>query len=512
MNIFRYNLLALGIVLSSTLFAQDADRKHSIGLYQNTTDYNVSLLNNKVFAFDSALSHSFRVAYQRRLSRSWMLNTGISNGFILNQNIQESFVRKAYAVGVDAAVMLKLNNGKLLKENPRVAPFLSFGYRTDYIPSLSKIDEQPWLFHNQYGAGFNIKLAERSHVQMQVALDQKLQGDFNTHIQYRVGLTQSLGKYDEVGPKTEPSIDSDKDGIVDARDLCPNIFGLSQNGGCPDTTAIANKIEQDSLSYIVAQQKARIEELELANAKLRTSGVTVDSGEISSLREQELLLRIYNLEQSHKLSIAQWEQKLKESASSKGTQIDTVFKTEIVYKDAPQNEKLLSDLERLTKVNEELKAKLINTNSRTVDTVYSTKIVYKERSVDTEKEQTIDERKQQLAEQLAAERVAKEKADRIAANRKNVQSTKDTTSKVVAKPSIPEDKNYYVITISSPNISTAESWLIKMKKDFATARILPQPNGYYRVGVFAAKDRQLAGEILARVKQLGYNPAWLSVE
>jgi hypothetical protein len=51
-----------------------------------------------------------------------------------------------------------------------------------------------------------------------------------------------------------------------------------------------------------------------------------------------------------------------------------------------------------------------------------------------------------------------------------------------------------------------------MLRDFPDARILPQPNGYYRVGVFAAKDRTLAFRILEETKRLGHVPAWLSIE
>lgn len=69
----------------------------------------------------------------RRLSHTWMLNTGINNGFILNQNLKETFIPKAYSIGADIGVQFKLNNGRLMKENSFIAPFLSFGYKTDYI-------------------------------------------------------------------------------------------------------------------------------------------------------------------------------------------------------------------------------------------------------------------------------------------------------------------------------------------------------------------------------------------
>jgi hypothetical protein len=161
-----------------TAVAQDHTRKHSMGGYQQFLDYNVNFSENIIFTFDSALSQSVRLAYQRRLSRTWMLNTGITNGLFLNQRLKDNFTSKSYAVGADASVVFKLINGRILKENPIVAPFLSFGYRVYYVYKICSFGESPWLFHNQYGVGFNIRLIERTYINVQLALDQKLLGIF----------------------------------------------------------------------------------------------------------------------------------------------------------------------------------------------------------------------------------------------------------------------------------------------------------------------------------------------
>jgi len=59
----------------SLMNAQSTSSKHGIAVNQNFTDYNVNLLNDKVFSFESALTHSVRLAYQRTLSRNWEINT-----------------------------------------------------------------------------------------------------------------------------------------------------------------------------------------------------------------------------------------------------------------------------------------------------------------------------------------------------------------------------------------------------------------------------------------------------
>ncbi|MFT5952306.1 MAG: hypothetical protein ACI9AU_001027 [Bacteroidia bacterium] len=470
MSNIRYIVAILTCILLIDAYAQDPERKHSIGVYQNFTDYNVSILNDEIFAFDSALSQSFRVAYVRRLSRTWMLNTGINNGFILNQNLKETFIPKAYAIGADIGVQFKLNNGRLMKENSFIAPFLSFGYKTDYISKLKEFDKSPWLFHNQYGAGFNLRMGKRTHMQTQVTMGQKLGGDFNTHLEYRIGLTQSLGKAkQEVLPKN-PNLDSDQDGLVDSKDDCPGLFGNASNNGCPDTTAyFAKKVGYDSLEELALNQQNRISEIELQNAKLRIRGDSDTS------REQELLLRIFNLEKENKRLASSDPVKV---ITKTIVRVDTVYKTDIVYT-AKGDDSAANDVEllKLRKEKEALEARLIADQKRS--------------------------KEQQIArlEKLKLEMASKDTSDNVLAGKI-----------VTPVPTIPVDKNYYIITISSPNISTAEAWLNKMRKDFSEARILPQPNGYYRVGVYAAKDKKLGLEILEKVKELGYVPAWLSLE
>ncbi len=421
--------------------AQDPDRKHSIGVSQVLTDYNVILLEDKAFSFDSALSTATRFAYQRRLSPTWMLNTGISNGFIQNQRIQESFIKKAFVIGADATLIFKINNGRILNENPRIAPFLSFGYWTDYVATLKSLNENPWLFHNQYGPGFNVKLTNRTHLQFQTALDQKLKGDFNTHMQYRFGLTQSLGKYAAEKVPKNPKGEEGSD-------------------------ILASKIHLDSLNEKIVNQSKKIEDLELNNASLRRRADIGSS--TSSEREKVLELKISKLKSEHAAEVIRIRNEINNESGSKG--VDTIYDVKTVYIDGEVDN---SEAARLLKEKQELEAKLAR----------------------------------QKAEQTEKERLARalEELERLRKLRTEVGEKQDEIP-------LPEDKSYYVITISSPNVSTALSWLKKMKYDFSESKLLPQPNGYFRVGVYAARDKALASDMLARVLSLGYSTAWISVE
>lgn len=258
-----------------TVSAQDPDRKNSLGIYQVMTDHNVELLNNKVFVFDSALSQSIRLGYQRLMSRSWMVNAGLSNGFIQNQSFEDQFIRKAYIVGLDASIIYKTNNDVFFKRDARVAPYLGFGYRIDRVSGLRKLSVDPWLIHNQYALGFNIKLNSRTHLQLQAAIDQKLHDDFNTNMRYRFGLTQSIGALDNTlkSPKLK---DSDGDGIADIEDACPKVAGLLANNGCPEATVNDEVVVEDkplekpnsnsdSLLNVISNLKKEVDSLTAAN-------------------------------------------------------------------------------------------------------------------------------------------------------------------------------------------------------------------------------------------------------
>lgn len=416
MRISRFILFTALLALALQLSAQDPDRKHSVGLYQSFTDYNLNLLNNEAFKFDSSFSQSARIAYQRRLSRTWMLNTGFSSGFVNNQFLKETFIGRAYIVGLDVSVLLKLNNGRIIKENPLIAPFLSFGYRSDYVKKLKTLSENPWLAHNQYGAGFNIRLAPSTHLQVQAALDQKLQGDFSTNMQYRFGVTQSLGKRKEI-----QSIRND------------DVYSQKQ------------KIEQDSLAELLLSQSKTIEKLEIENTALRVGNGTQDPK--NKIKDRELERQLAAADLRYRNDIEECNQKLKNAKNNS----DTVY-VYVSENDESSSVKKYQDIKDLTVPKDE------------------------ERLAEIEKQKKNGTRGETRINELA------------------------------------EDKNYYIITISSPNRSTADAWLIKMKKDFDDARILIQPNGYFRVGVFAAKDRDLADSILYQVKQKGYNTAWISLE
>ena len=160
--------------------AQDMTNKNGFEINQDFLDYNVQILDNKVTSFDSSLSQSVRIAYNRYLSRTWELSTGINNGFLFNQTQEGQLIRKSYLLGIDADVRFKLYNGTFFKTSARVRPYFSFGYNVNYLTNYEALSITPFAVTNEYGFGLKIALSERSKLNVSVALNQQLNRDFDT--------------------------------------------------------------------------------------------------------------------------------------------------------------------------------------------------------------------------------------------------------------------------------------------------------------------------------------------
>lgn len=481
-------LLALGWRVS---IAQVAESKHSIGLYQSFSTTNATIFSGDILSPDSSLSQAVRVAYQRRLSHNWVLNAGVTNGFILHQNLRDIFVKKAYAVGIDAAVFLKMNNGKLLKENARLSPFLSFGYRADYVHQLKQNSGvNPWFAARQYGAGFNVRLAVHSHLQLHALIDEGLSGDFNTAVVYRIGLTHGLKKNRWEKQQNKKYLDSDNDGVLDIEDLCSQLFGLKVNEGCPDSAVFfIPRMKMDSLMLVVAKQQDAISKLEWENAVLRDSSIPAmgHNNELVATSKKRLTENEQRIVLSDKRS--------KETHKPREATVDVVLeKTKTNQTSREVNGQI------------DTTAQVVNSSAQLVPKRRS-----KSEEVRTERAKLTTVKKQQLPkgnEEILTQKVDETRQKQVVSKNQIISENTD----VVKQADLASDKNYYVITISSPNHDTAMSMLTKMKMDFQDVHILPQPNGYYRVGVYAGKNKQDGTNLLKTVRTKGYETAWLSVE
>lgn len=172
---------------------------------------------------------------------------------------------------------LKLNSGKILKEEARIAPYLVGGYgiafsdikgrgRHGVFPPRGTDGD---LTHATPfgGAGINFRLTDRVGLNVQTGIMFLKTNQYegyraanlddnvvNKIAQHNFGLTFALGKAKDTdmdgvpdrkdkcpdtpsGVKVDENgcpVDTDKDGVADYQDNCPDVAGVAALNGCPD--------------------------------------------------------------------------------------------------------------------------------------------------------------------------------------------------------------------------------------------------------------------------------------
>lgn len=279
----KVKLLLFFVFLTIFAFSQKTG-KNSISFQEDFHDYGINVLEHKLFKFDSSLSQSLRIGYNRQLSNSIIFSAGISNGFLWNNQLETTNLSKNYAAGIDFTAMFITNNGKIFSQNAPFSPYFSFGYQYYYINKLKDYDLNPGQISLQYGLGFNLNLKRRISFQLHSMLNQQLNGNFSTHFIHRIGLTQVLAVSDISKEKKDfdekYKNDYDNDGVTDIEDKCPTIAGKFGNMGCPDgyqTKIEVPKSKLDSMEAILLHLKTKMEklnaEIDAINKKLKEKNI-----------------------------------------------------------------------------------------------------------------------------------------------------------------------------------------------------------------------------------------------
>ena len=100
-----------------------------------------------------------------------------------------------------------------------------------------------WAPYAPLGGGLQFNLQQEAYIFLQANYRASLKKDYlDNNMFYSLGFTQVIGSprvKKEPAPLPPPPIvevkDRDKDGVVDSLDACPDIAGLAQFNGCPDT-------------------------------------------------------------------------------------------------------------------------------------------------------------------------------------------------------------------------------------------------------------------------------------
>ena len=209
------------------LWAQDEDNRTAVGLYLSKAEYRGDY-GSALWNFNTNFNLGGAFSLQRYLSPTF--DGGVQGGYG-KYGYGSSFSGKKYDAFIYANV--KLNNGYIFREKSVVSPFLTgglgFARYHGGIPDAKNAD-----FILPLGAGVKFQLTEN------IGLEYKYIVHFTSN-DNRDGLIASKGKNDIYGQHfagiiiSFGGVDSDKDGVKDKKDLCPNtpLGVLVDKNGCP---------------------------------------------------------------------------------------------------------------------------------------------------------------------------------------------------------------------------------------------------------------------------------------
>lgn len=219
MNFFIKRLVVscLGLMIwGAGASAQTEEDKNWPTLSYNNNQYGsiVRVPFDNIASTDAA---SFTFGLERYFNKSFNFSYLASFGTILNENGSD----RTDLFGLHFVPKFKFNNGKILKESAKLAPFAALGVGfLNFDNAGNTTVEEGFAVNISPIVGIDWRLAEKFKIFASTGY--KVNGK-NNYREYSVGLGFSIKKRK----------DSDNDGIVDAKDQCPDEFGPADNNGCP---------------------------------------------------------------------------------------------------------------------------------------------------------------------------------------------------------------------------------------------------------------------------------------
>lgn len=225
------------MTLSCYTEAQNSSFKNALGVKGVLVDYN-SPITNKYFDGDG-VTGAVEYTYSRFLNKSLNLAFPIKLGHAKYPDANDVLKPRQPFYSGDLTLIYKFNNDYMLKESAVIAPYIFAGIGAEYLDSEidEHLDAQVPL-----GLGLSFKLAPAVYLNAQSEYRLSLIKSRNS-LEHSIGLNLLFGKgamEKETPPppvkeETPAPADRDKDGIIDAKDDCPDVAGIAKFAGCPDS-------------------------------------------------------------------------------------------------------------------------------------------------------------------------------------------------------------------------------------------------------------------------------------
>lgn len=200
--------LVLFLLFTSNVFSQRAENPWAVSVGVDLIYFNSDENIEDVFTFGAP---------------SLSLSTYLGGGFSVSTQFMTNKLGKKES---DIQITSFDNVLKYNFTEKDIVPFLFAGYGftqfTEKVEGNTDLDQTSGA--PLFGAG--VSLFVNDNISLNTSLSyRKTEGRSSyTHLQHIIGLSYNFG-----------AGDSDKDGVSDKRDVCPNIPGLKEFSGCPDS-------------------------------------------------------------------------------------------------------------------------------------------------------------------------------------------------------------------------------------------------------------------------------------
>ena len=238
-------LLLTSLILFSILsgFAQTNERRTALSLYGGVIQYNGEL-GNQFFDTDN-LRPSFALSVSKYLSPSF--NMGLSYFYGDVEFVTEENTLSGTFNNMEIFLNYKFNNGKILKEDVLLAPYIIAGFGAGEWNGVSPESMNIGDAYFPLGAGIRIQTGELISVQIQ-SQHHFTMSDMYDNLETEKGKDYFLQTMIGVSFNIGPGRDEDKDGVTDKKDRCqgtPPGVKVDLNG-CPldrDSDMVADYLD-----------------------------------------------------------------------------------------------------------------------------------------------------------------------------------------------------------------------------------------------------------------------------
>lgn len=238
--IFTTLIALVATLLPSVSQAQYFDKKWAVSTGVDFLDYQAPTSGQffQTDHFDPGLT----VGVSRYLSGAFAISTNLTIGQGVRFPGFDWTEERPNLVDMNYLLHFKFNNGALMRERSRIAPYFVLGFGGSYVKG------HPDLYVPM-GGGIQFRLSSKINLRTQMVVKRSINKDYQ-NLSHAIAFVYNIGSDNKQPLQAPDSLgnellitlapeDQDKDGIIDKRDACPEAAGEVKYEGCPDRMALA---------------------------------------------------------------------------------------------------------------------------------------------------------------------------------------------------------------------------------------------------------------------------------